>query len=91
MSNAIASLGKFAALLGFLIAIGAQIFAFVRIVKYDKEHDSAKAMMALLVPGYILYYVWRSENRMPRVLNIWIAGFVLFIAGLITISIAVEM
>ncbi len=91
MAEILATLGRLVGAAGFLMAIGAQVLAFVRIAKSDKENGTAGAMLALIVPGYVLYYVWRSDHKMPGVFRCWLAGFLLFLIGMFVIAAAAEM
>ncbi len=64
---------------GYAMAAGAQLFAYFHIVK----NSVPKAVLALFIPGYLLYYVWQSEDKMPRLLRIWIIGGLMFVTGTI--------
>ena len=72
---------------GFALAVGAQVFAFFHIFKKDPP----KALLALILPGYVLYYVWRSDNRMPRLLRVWVVGGLMFVVGGISLVLAMEL
>ena len=85
MSDFVARFGQTLMGVGFFIAVGAQVLVFIRICKVDQ----VKAVLALILPGYVLYYMWRSENRMPRVFRTWILGVSLFAAGAVIVGIAV--
>lgn len=81
----LARLGQMAMLLGMLVSVAAQVVAFIRIVKHSIGH----AALALLIPGFLLYYVWRSEYRMPRVLRAWAAGIAAFVFGAVIVGVTV--
>ena len=87
MGGVVTAIARLAAAVGFIVAIGAQICALVRIAK----RDSAKAVLALVVPGYLIYYVWRSDEAMPGLLKVWLAGFLLMVFGLLVFAVVVEM
>jgi len=86
MNQVFVTLGQAMMFGGLLIAVTAQIFAFFRIT----QTDSVKAVLALVLPGYLLYYVWRSDNKMPRVFRAWMMGVALFVVGVVTLGIAMD-
>lgn len=85
MSEFMARLGQVLSLVGFLMAIGAQLYAFWHIIKTRP----VKAILVLLLPGYLLYYVWLSDGRMPRALHAWFWGVVFFVTGGVIVGLAV--
>ncbi len=87
MANALIWLGQASMWIGLPMALVAQIVAFFRIAK----KDAAKALLAAIIPGYVLYYVWRSEDKMPGLLRVWIAGGVMFVVGAIVVGLAMEL
>jgi uncharacterized membrane protein YoaT (DUF817 family) len=72
---------------GFALAVGAQLVAFFHILK----RDPPKAILALILPGYVLYYVWKSDDKMPRLLRFWVIGVLMFVAGGIGLVFAMEL
>jgi hypothetical protein len=87
MGDVLVWLGQAMMWIGFPLAVGAQIVAFIRIAK----KDAAKAILALILPGYVLYYVWRSDDKMPGLLRVWVAGGVMFILGAVIVSLAMDL
>lgn len=81
----LARIGQLAMLLGFLVSFAAQVVAFIKIVKHSIGH----AALALLIPGFLLYYVWRSEDRMSSVLRAWAAGIAAFVLGAVVVGVTV--
>lgn len=69
------------------MAAGAQLFAYFHIAK----HSVPKAVLALFIPGYVLYYVWQSDDKMPRLLRIWIIGCIMFVTGTIGVMLVFEV
>ena len=84
MTEIIVRIGHALMLIGFFGAIGIQVVIFIRIAKFD----AVKALMTLIIPGYVLYYVWRFDNKMLRLIKIWILGVILFVLGILIFSIA---
>lgn len=87
MGDFVTWLGQLCVWVGLPLAVGAQIVAFLRIL----NKSPVKAVLALMVPGYFLYYIWRSKERMPGLLRVWVSGFVLFVIGMVIVGLAMEM
>ncbi len=87
MTGTITVVGQLLMLFGFIAAVGAQIMGFFKIGK----QEPAYAVFALFIPGFLLYCLWRSEYKMPRILRVWVLGFVAFVVGLFVMSLASEM
>jgi hypothetical protein len=85
MDNAFMQFGRVLMICGLLVTFSAQLVAVVRIFRTS----TIGAFLALVLPGYVLYYVWRSEYKMPRVFRAWMLGFVTFIIGLVVVGIVV--
>lgn len=79
--------GQISMWIGLPLAILAQIIAFIHMLKRDAGH----ALLALILPGYVLYYVWRSEYKMPRILGAWVTGFLMFVLGAVLVGLAMDM
>ena len=87
MGPVVASVGQVLFYVGICMAIIIQIYAFVRIVKTS----AVNAVLALFLYGYVLYYIWRSENKMPRVFRAYLLSVACFLIGMVFISVGVEM
>ncbi len=79
----IAEAGRVLFVAGLLGVLGAQVYACVRIVRAS----AVSAVLALMVPGYVLYYVWRSPYRMPRLVRLWCGCAVAMLTGLWLITV----
>lgn len=80
-------LGQVMVYLGIACAIGAQIFVFSKLAR----SDTARAIVALVVPFYAVYRVGHIEPRMPRVKIIWVWGIFVFIMGYFVMSIGLDL
>jgi len=87
MVSVLTVIGRLMMVLGFLGALGAQVAGFFRIGK----RNPAYAGLILLLPGFLLYCMWRSEYRMPGLLRVWLWGAAAFIAGILVVFAASEM
>ena len=87
MGDVVATTGQALAVAGLAMAIIIQVYVFIRIIKTS----AVSAVLALLVYGYVLYYIWRSDHRMPRVFRAYVSSVALFVVGMIVVSVGVEM
>ena len=87
MGSVLIWLGQASMWIGLPMAMVAQIVAFFRIAK----RDASNAFLALILPGYVLYYVWRSEDKMPGLLRFWVTGGVMFVVGAVVVGLAMEL
>lgn len=72
---------------GYAMAAGAQLVAYFHIAKKDMP----KAVLALFLPGYVLYYVWKSEDKMPRLLRVWVIGGIMFVIGMLGVMLGADI
>jgi hypothetical protein len=87
MGTPLVTLSQVTVLLGWLIIAAVQVIVFLRIVRINR----VKGLLALLIPGYVIYYIWYSENRMPRMLGALVVGVVLMVGGAIAVGLVMEM
>lgn len=84
MNDALVRVGQILMFSGFLAAVVVQILVFWKIAK----DSTLQAMLALLLPGYLLFYASSSQHRLPRLLGIWILGAVLVAVGGVLVAVA---
>ncbi len=79
MNSFFEMVGHVMVLSGLFVAFAAQLIIFVTIFK----DDVFQAVLALMIPGYAVYYIWRSEKKQPRLLGLWLLGIALCVVGTI--------
>jgi len=87
VNDLVFNLGQAMIYLGFAGAVGAQVFVCAKLLR----DDMPRAVAALVVPFYLIYYVWYSERRMPRVKNVWVWGLSCFVLGFFVMSLGLDL